>query len=132
MQTLAPLPQRRRGEREREEEQATRRAMEFLMQPVHRPTIFEEVGKSLVPEGSPAFGTRRTVVEVVLHEGIVLSGDERVCPASGAATLSGQGRICSGAPTAAMSGKGRICSVVQAAVVRKYSSPPTSELSTGK
>ncbi|EMS64654.1 hypothetical protein TRIUR3_34374 [Triticum urartu] len=54
-----------------------------------RSTLIEEVGESLVPEGTPAHGTRRTVVEVALNE-------------------------------------------ATAAAVRRGSSPPTSELSTGK
>ncbi|XBJ22637.1 hypothetical protein VPH35_001001 [Triticum aestivum] len=48
--------------------------MEFLKQPIRRyidpmlSTLIEEVGESLVPEGTPAHGTRRTVVEVALNE----------------------------------------------------------------
>lgn len=79
--------------------------MAFLMQPIRRSTNFEEVGESMVSEGSPAVGTRRTAVEVALHDGIVLSGDKRLCPPSGAVMLSGQGQICSGTPAATMSGE---------------------------
>lgn len=66
--------------------------MEFLTQPIRRSTMIEEVGESLVPEGSLADGTRR----------MGSSGDGRICGASGAAAISGEGRICSAVQAAAV------------------------------
>ncbi|XBJ26053.1 hypothetical protein VPH35_003560 [Triticum aestivum] len=42
--------------------------MEFLKQPIRSSTLIEEVGESLVPEGTPTHGTRWTMVEVALNE----------------------------------------------------------------
>ena len=73
--------------------------------------MIEEVGENLVLEGSSADRTRRTVVEVMMQEGTFLSGDERVCGASGAAAMSGQGRICSTTQAMSMSRECRMANL---------------------
>ncbi|XP_044344618.1 uncharacterized protein [Triticum aestivum] len=124
MRPLTLLPQSRRHFREEKKRRLPRHGVPHAADP--------QVGENLVPEGSSADHTRRTVVGVTMQEGTVLSGDERVCGASGAAAMSGQGRICSTTQAMAMSRECLICSAAQAAVVRRDSSPHTSELSTGK
>lgn len=86
-------------------------AMEFLMQPIRRSTLIEEVRESVLPEGSPADATTRTVVEVALQD---------------QTEVSAQGRIYRSAAEGPSGG------AAEGAAVRRNSSPPTSELSTWK
>ncbi|KAF7008412.1 hypothetical protein CFC21_023170 [Triticum aestivum] len=59
------------------------------MQPIKRSTLIEEVGESLVLEGIPSHGTRRTVVEVALQEAIGVSAKGWICGAAKAVVRRG-------------------------------------------
>ncbi|XBH86311.1 hypothetical protein VPH35_074000 [Triticum aestivum] len=71
---------------ERVEEQATDR-MDFLMQSGD-PIGLRRLGESLVLEGLPAHGARRTVVKLTLQEATGVSAKGRICGVAEAAAVA--------------------------------------------